>query len=178
MTRRLRPEAGPGFTALEVEALFDSSPARSRVAIAHGLGGVASHVAPQAMGLAERLYSEDGDAYVRRFLCATLGSLGELRPALAEDLKLDADPVCRAVGRGQSTDVSGSPSLSVVAPGDRFFAARVLSPPIEFEPAPDGFVGARVTGQVEGGHANAEFVDCTESGAPTWACGKAAQTPR
>lgn len=178
LASRLRSTPGPGLTTTDLEALFTASSARARVSLAHGLRAVATDMRPQAAGLAERLYASEGDGYVRRFLCTTLQALDQdARPTLSRDLELDADPVCRAIGRGKPLDVASSRSLSTIATGPRFFAARVLSPPLALEPAPDGFVGARVTRQGGGGTVGLEFVDCSESGEATWACGQTSQTP-
>ena len=180
LASRLRAEPGAGFTAAELASLLESSPALTRVLVAKGLGESIPEAQQLGRGLAQRAYATEPDAYVRRFLCAALIDLGltQDEPLAREMADLDPDPLCRALGQGREWEPLGSQTLSTVTTGKRYLAARVLAAPVAIEPAPDGFVGARVVEAATTRTYDPHFVDCSESGEPAWACGRAVVRPR
>jgi len=177
LARRLRPAAGPGLTAPEFETLFLASPAATRLVAAEGLAHASPAGKQLALGVSQRLYEEEADDYVRRFLCIALGDLG-LGPEhpLSFTLRLDPDPVCRAVGSGTSFVPRGKRSVMATTTSQGYLALRTRAAPVSLAPAPDGFVGAVVTREAQEGPEH--FLDCREPGAPTWACGAVEQKPR
>jgi len=180
LASRLRDAPGPGITPSELDGLLEGSPAMTRLVVAQGLGAAEGEGRALARGLAERLYAVETDDDVRRSLCGTLVRLG-LSPEhhLARELaKLDPDPVCRALGAGRAWASPGIPLLAVAVSGGAYVAARVLAAPVSLEPAPDGFVGARVVQDPREAPFDVNFVDCQESGEPAWACGAAVPRPR
>jgi len=179
LASRLRREPGPGLRALDLEAQWAATPTVARVLAASALGDVPEAAWPQAKGLTKRLFAVEADATVRRFLCLSQVELSLHQGwGHSPTLMIDPDPVCRAIGGGSMIVTYGSPALSTVTTQKQYFAARELSPPLALEPAPDGFVGARVPAAPAGSASVLDFVDCRETGEPAWACGKAAQTPR
>jgi hypothetical protein len=180
LASRLRAEPGAGFTAAQLATVLESSPALTRVLVAKGLGESIPEATQLALGLAQRTYAFEPDAYVRRFLCAALIDLGLTQgETLAQEMaNLDPDPVCRALGQGRGWDPLGSKAVTTVTTAKRYLAARVLAPPAALEPAPDGFVGARMVDAGTASTYDPHFVDCSESGEPAWACGRAVVRPR
>jgi hypothetical protein len=180
LASRLRAAAGPGLTAAELESWFRGGPAVTRVLVARGLAASSAEARFLALGLSARLYRAEADAYVRRFLCAALLTLGQdlEEPLGVEMADLDPDPVCRALAGGRSWPPLGSPTLATVTTAKRYLAARVLGSPVWLEAAPDGFVGARVLDVEPSQVVDPRFVDCSESGEPSWACGPTALRPR
>src|SRR5690606_21912286 len=159
--------------------LFSSGSPRTRLAIALGLANAEVKHREQAYGLVQRLYAAEADAYIRRSLCIAAGTLAPQRaPTDLPDFAVDPDPVCRAVGGARSATLAGTRVLTAATSRGPYWALRVLAPPLALEPAPDGFVGARVAQSVEKGSLRLDFVDCSESAGPTWACGQGSQTPR
>jgi len=180
LASRLRDAPGPGITPSELDGLLEGSPAMTRLVVAQGLGAAESEGHALARGLAERLYAVETDDTVRRSLCGALVRLG-LSPEqrLARELAtLDPDPVCRALGAGHAWVSPGIPLLAVATSGGAYVATRVLAAPVSLEPAPDGFVGARVVQGPGQPPFDTNFVDCEEPGEPAWACGTTLPRPR
>lgn len=180
LASRIQAAPGPGPSALEVEAwLRDAKPA-DRIHTVRGLAHVRPDRRALALGLAERLYAGESDDYVRRFVCLTMRDLGAHPGSSSlEDLRIDPDPVCRAIGRGESASIAGVSTFVAATKSERLLALRTGAPPVMLEPAPDGFVGARVVrGAPSSAMDDRHFVDCRESAEPAWACGPTQQKPR